>query len=226
MGAAGRPRAMRARCVCRRGAPLSELMHLVAFELVSEVCSVCHPPGDILELVATEGMNPAGHRPHAPPCRRGYCRPVRRHRPGDEPAGRAEPPAVRLPAGNRRGTLRLHAAVPVRRAGRDSRRGRGAEPQSPRHYRRGSGRTRNGRDAAGRDCWPRSAPRTAPERGRCRDRAAGVRRSHRWSPASLSGRSCCTAAAPPGAPARGRPRGASSPACTTRPSACSRVWTN
>ncbi|HME23942.1 MAG TPA: putative PEP-binding protein [Acetobacteraceae bacterium] len=40
-------------------APLQELVHLVAAELVSEVCSVyAARPGEILELVATEGLNP------------------------------------------------------------------------------------------------------------------------------------------------------------------------
>ena len=41
-------------------APIAELVRLVAAELVSEVCSVyAQRPGDILELVATEGLNPA-----------------------------------------------------------------------------------------------------------------------------------------------------------------------
>jgi phosphotransferase system enzyme I (PtsP) len=40
-------------------APLQELVHLVAAELVSEVCSVyASRPGEILELTATEGLNP------------------------------------------------------------------------------------------------------------------------------------------------------------------------
>ncbi len=40
-------------------APLSALVQLVASELVSEVCSVyVQRPGDILELAATEGLNP------------------------------------------------------------------------------------------------------------------------------------------------------------------------
>src|SRR4051794_15871934 len=40
-------------------APLLELVHLVAAELVSEVCSVyAARPGEILELAATEGLNP------------------------------------------------------------------------------------------------------------------------------------------------------------------------
>ena len=40
-------------------APLSALVRLVASELVSEVCSVyVQRPGDILELTATEGLNP------------------------------------------------------------------------------------------------------------------------------------------------------------------------
>lgn len=39
-------------------APMQELVHLVAAELVSEVCSIyAARPGEILELVATEGLN-------------------------------------------------------------------------------------------------------------------------------------------------------------------------
>src|ERR1700712_5841527 len=39
-------------------APLSELVRLVASEVVSEVCSVyVRRPGDLLELAATEGLN-------------------------------------------------------------------------------------------------------------------------------------------------------------------------
>ena len=48
----------------RAAAPLPELVRLVAAELVSEVCSVyVQRPGDILELAATEGLNPGavGH---------------------------------------------------------------------------------------------------------------------------------------------------------------------
>jgi phosphotransferase system enzyme I (PtsP) len=41
----------------RAAAPLAEVAHLVAAELVSEVCSIyAMRPGDILELVATEGL--------------------------------------------------------------------------------------------------------------------------------------------------------------------------
>jgi phosphotransferase system enzyme I (PtsP) len=43
----------------RAAAPLPELVQLVAAELVSEVCSIyVQRPGDILELAATEGLNP------------------------------------------------------------------------------------------------------------------------------------------------------------------------
>src|SRR3954451_9303510 len=47
-----------------RSAPLSALVQLVASELVSEVCSIyVQRPGDLLELSATEGLNPTavGH---------------------------------------------------------------------------------------------------------------------------------------------------------------------
>ena len=50
--------------MARDAAPLPELVRLVAGELVSEVCSVyALRPGDILELVATEGLRPesVGH---------------------------------------------------------------------------------------------------------------------------------------------------------------------
>ena len=41
-------------------APLTEVVQLVATELVSEVCSIyVQKPGDILELAATEGLDPA-----------------------------------------------------------------------------------------------------------------------------------------------------------------------
>lgn len=41
------------------GAPLGELVRLVASELLSEVCSIyVQRPGEILELAATEGLNP------------------------------------------------------------------------------------------------------------------------------------------------------------------------
>ncbi len=44
----------------RAAAPLPELVRLVAAELVSEVCSIyVQRPGDILELAATEGLNPS-----------------------------------------------------------------------------------------------------------------------------------------------------------------------
>ena len=46
------------------GLAYTALVQLVASELVSEVCSVyVQRPGDILELAATEGLNPAaiGH---------------------------------------------------------------------------------------------------------------------------------------------------------------------
>src|ERR1700760_4549548 len=40
-------------------APLSAMVELVASEMVSEVCSIyVQRPGDILELAATEGLNP------------------------------------------------------------------------------------------------------------------------------------------------------------------------
>src|SRR5271157_2792303 len=45
--------------MARGSVPLPELVQLVAAELVSEVCSVyAARPGEILELVATQGLNP------------------------------------------------------------------------------------------------------------------------------------------------------------------------
>ena len=68
----------------RAAAPLPELVRLVAAELVSEVCSVyVQRPGDILELAATEGLNPnaigntrlrvVNASPDAPPLGVGEC---------------------------------------------------------------------------------------------------------------------------------------------------------
>ena len=71
----------------------------------------------------------AGRRPHAAPRRRGHRRAVRRHRPGDEPAGRAEPPCVRLPPGDRRGTVRRHAGRAGTAGRTDAGSGRATEPQ-------------------------------------------------------------------------------------------------
>src|SRR3984957_15022902 len=50
--------------MARGTAPLPDLVQLVASEMVSEVCSIyAQRPGDILELAATEGLNPlaVGH---------------------------------------------------------------------------------------------------------------------------------------------------------------------
>src|SRR5579859_2696911 len=56
------PRRLLARlreAMARGTAPLPELVDLVAAELVSEVCSIyAGRPGEILELVATHGLNP------------------------------------------------------------------------------------------------------------------------------------------------------------------------
>ena len=61
--AAGAPRRLLARLrhvMASGAAPLEELARLLAAELVSEVCSIyVMRPGDILELAATHGLNPA-----------------------------------------------------------------------------------------------------------------------------------------------------------------------
>ena len=57
---------------------LGEVVRLVANEMVAEVCSIyLLRAGEVLELFATEGLNPARRAPHAAAGRR---RPGRRHR--------------------------------------------------------------------------------------------------------------------------------------------------
>ena len=207
-------------------APLQELVHLVAAELVSEVCSVyAARPGEILELVATEGLNPQAVGRTQAARRRGHRRPVRRHRPGDEPAGRPEPPRLRLPPGDRRGAVRLHAGRAGAARRTDAGRGRGAEPQSSRLLpRRRWTSSRRWRCCWPR-CWRRPAPRTARRRASPR-RCRGCSPARRWSPGSPSARSCCTATAAarcgcwPTIPTPNW-RG-----CTTPRSACSEVSTS
>ncbi|MGC8470619.1 MAG: phosphoenolpyruvate--protein phosphotransferase, partial [Acetobacteraceae bacterium] len=60
-GAAPRRLFARLRAAMARGAaPLSEVVALVAAEMVAEVCSIyVVRPGEILELAATHGLNPA-----------------------------------------------------------------------------------------------------------------------------------------------------------------------
>ena len=159
-------------------APLSELVRLVAAELVSEVCSVyVQRPGEILELAATEGLNP-----HAVGRTRlrvgegivGLCAatgavmnlPDAQNHPAFayRPETGEEPFASML-------------AVPVRRAGPHAGRAGGAEPHAaPLHRARGR-RTGNRRDAAGRNAAGRRRRRRRGG-GPGRHGAARVRRHH------------------------------------------------
>ena len=98
---------------------LGEVVRLVASELVAEVCSIyLLRAGEVLELFATQGLNPIGGPSHPAAGRRGLGR---RHCGACAAAGarrRAEPSAVRLSSGDRRGTYHSLAGVPILRMGR------------------------------------------------------------------------------------------------------------
>ena len=81
---------------------LGEVVRLVANEMVAEVCSIyLLRAGEVLELFATQGLNPSAvHRTRLQGRRRPggrHCRP----RPAAGARRRAEPSAIRLPPGNR-----------------------------------------------------------------------------------------------------------------------------
>ena len=217
-------------CVTLRAsgaAPLTDLVRLVAAELVSEVCSIyVQKPGDMLELAATEGLQPGRRRPHPAARRRGHRRPVRRHRRGDEPARRAEPPGLRLSPGDRRGAVsprcsRCRCAAPAARSGVLA-----VQNRTPRHYTDeevdeletvamllaellpASGATDGGAEGVAATV-PRVFAGT-PLDQRHRDRSRGAAR----------------AAARAAAAARRRPGRGAGAAWTPRSSACSAGWTN
>ena len=157
-------------------APLTDLVRLVGGRAGQRgVLDLCPEAGRRPRTRRHRGAQPERGRPHQAARRRRHRRSVRRHRRGDEPAGCAEPPRLRLPPGDRRGPLRLDAGgagAPRRpHAGGAG----GAEPRAAPLHRRRSGRAGNGSDAAGRDAAGQRRHRRRG-RGRRRHRAARVRR--------------------------------------------------
>ena len=184
-------------------------------------------PGEILELAATEGLNPQAigrTRLRVGEGIVGLCAATGR---GDEPAGRAEPPRLRLPAGNRRGAVRLHAG----RAGAPRRARRWACSRC-RTARRGNSPTRRWTSwkpwrCCWPRCWPRPAPRTAPARGRRGDGATGVLRDDAGArDRHRSGGAARRRGIARHPAAGGRPGRANWPGCTRPSSACSAAWTS
>ena len=165
----GRLRRLRELRARWRRAPLPDLVRLVAAELVSEVCSVyAARPGDILELAATEGLNPQAigrTRLRVGEGIVGLCAATAH---GDEPAGRAEPSGLRLSSGDRRGAVRLHA----RRAGAPRRAHAGRAWRCRTARRATTPTTRWTSWRPWRCCWPRcwrpAARPTAPRRASAR----------------------------------------------------------
>ncbi len=157
-------------------APLGELARLLAAELVSEVCSIyVMRPGEILELAATHGLNPAGGRPHPAAGRGGDCRIVCGDAGGAEPRRRAEPPGVRLSRGDRRGAVCLDGGGAGAPGRADGGRAGGAEPQSAAVFRGGGRRPGDGDDAAGRTAGGRRRGRQCRGGHRCHG-SAGIQR--------------------------------------------------
>ena len=159
-------------------APLQELVHLAAAELVSEVCSVyAARPGEILELVATEGLNPKaiGHtRLRVGEGIVGLCAATAQVM--NLPDAQNHP-SFRISTGNRRGTFRVHAGSACAACRSHFGRGCGAEPQPAGLLGGGGGRAGDGGDAARRGAGVCRCRRQRRGR-RGRHCAARVRRSH------------------------------------------------
>ena len=170
-------------------APLQELVHLAAAELVSEVCSVyAARPGEILELVATEGLNPkaVGHtRLRVGEGIVGLCAATAQVM--NLPDAQNHPAFAYRPETDEEPFASM-LAVPVRRAGRTL----GVLAVQNRNPRQllggGGGRAGDGGDAAGRGAGV--CRRRRQRRGRRRPplcRACSPEPP--WSPASPSARS-------------------------------------
>ena len=168
---------------------LDRIVHDIAQNMVAEVCSLYVLRADsVLELYATEGLNPGLGPSGAAAPWPGSGRHHRFQRPHAQPVGRTAAPGLRLPPGNRRGDLQL---LP-RRAGAARRphawRAGGAEPdQAPVSRRRGRG-ARNRRDGDGRDDRGRRSGAPDQARAGARPQPAGqfhrrfVQRRHRAWP--------------------------------------------
>ena len=171
--------------------PAAELVHLVAAELLSEVCSVyATRAGEILELVATEGLNRQAigrTRLRVGEGIVGLCAATSHV---DEPARRAEPSAFAYRPETGEEPFASLLALPVRRAGRTYGVVAVQSPM-PRGYRRRTGRTGDRRHAASRHTLSSWCDRR--RRGGDRVHPAPYFTGARWSRASPSAPSCCTA---------------------------------
>ena len=110
-------------------APLADVVRLVAAEMAAEVCSIyALRPGDALELIATFGLRPDAVGRTRLRMGEGHRRVDRRDRRNPEPAGRADAPGLRLPAGDGGGAVRLDAGRAGAARWAHDGRGGGAEP--------------------------------------------------------------------------------------------------
>ena len=214
---------------------LHQIVRAIANEMVAEVCSIyLLRAGEVLELFATQGLNPAAvHRT--------------RLRVGEglvgDIAGHARPlalddaqshPQFRLPPGNRRGDLSLAGRRAdrarrsrARRAGRAEphpppvRRGRDRDAADHRHGAGGADRGRSlrqsQRDAAGRRPRPAAAAR--------RRRAAHAGRRHRPRRAARAAHRHPEGGGRGYRPGAGALRGRARTACARTSTACSRRTT-
>ena len=94
-------------------AKLNKVVKIIAEAMASEVCSIYLLRDGVLELFATVGPQPERGPRHQAGAGRGAGRDDRQGRLHPQPRRGAEPPRIRLPAGDRRG------AVPQLRRGSD-----------------------------------------------------------------------------------------------------------
>ena len=132
-------------------ARLDKVVKLIAANMVAEVCSIyVLRAGEVLELFATEGLNPDAVHKTRLRVGEGLVGDIAAHARPLALERRPGPSAVRLPAGNRRRDLPLAdgRADPARRPGH--RRRRGAEPHAPPLHRGGGRDAPDHRHGAGR----------------------------------------------------------------------------
>ena len=185
---------------------LDRIVREIAANMVAEVCSLYVLRADsVLELYATEGLNPGSVHLAQLKLGRRPGRHDRGQRPAAEPVRRPEASGLRLPAGDRRRDLPL---LP-RRAGaarrpHARRAGRPEPDQAALPRRRGRGAGNHG-DGDRRDDRHRRARTADPARAGARSAPPGeLHRAVASTKASASAMSCCTS------------RASSSPICSTR----------
>ena len=125
-------------------ARLDHIVEEIARNMVAEVCSIYVLRADaVLELYATEGLNPSVRAPGAAASRAGSRRHDRGERRAAQPFERAGAPRLRLSAGNGRGDLQF---LPRRAdpAGRSH--ARRADRPEPHHAHLSRGRGGGARD--------------------------------------------------------------------------------